>query len=82
MSRADLDDFGESLCCPDQRRFEGRETVSGHCITDLHLHLGLYRGIVLENTPSGIKQRVMFWMRGGKLSANADHPYDVRRPAA
>lgn len=71
---------GESLCCPFEDRFEGRKTMRGHTITDLHRHKGLFRGVVMESSASGIRQRVMFWQRGGKLLKGADHPYDVRRP--
>lgn len=81
MSRFDQDDSGESLCCPDEERLDGRKTISGHQIVDLHRHKGLYRGLVLESSASGLRQRVLFWQRGGKLSRNADHPYDVRRVA-
>ncbi|WP_333837949.1 hypothetical protein [Novosphingobium sp.] len=67
-------------CCPDEERLEGRKTVNGLTVVDLHRHRGLYRGVVLETGgATGIRQRVVFWQRGGKLSRNADHAYDLRR---
>lgn len=74
----DLDESGESLCCPLEERFEGRKTVGGKSIVDLHRHLGLYRGLVVD----GEKPRLIFWVKGGKLSRNADHPYDIARKTA
>lgn len=70
-----LDDSGESLCCPLEERLEGRKTVGGKSIVDLHRHHGLYRGLVID----GDKPRLMFWVKGGKLSRGADHPYDIAR---
>jgi hypothetical protein len=78
MSPLDLDDSGESLCCPMEERFNGRKTVGGKSIVDLHKHKGLYRGLVMD----GSKPRVMFWVKGGKLSRGADHPYDIVRKVA
>lgn len=77
VSTFDLDDTGESLCCPMEERFNGRKTVGGKSIVDLHRHKGLYRGLVIE----GSKPRLMFWVKGGKLSPGADHPYDIVRKA-
>lgn len=71
----DLHESGESLCCPIEERFEGRKTVGGKSIVDLHRHIGLYRGLVIEAD----KPRVMFWQKGGKLSRGANHPYDIVR---
>lgn len=67
-------------CCPFEDRHMGHKTVNGHPITDLHEHKGLYRGVVLEGHHGSIRQRVMFWVEGGKLSKGADHPFDMGRP--
>lgn len=64
-------------CCPFEDRHMGYKTVNGHPITDLHEHKGLYRGVVLEGHHGSIRQRVMFWVEGGKLSKGADHPFDI-----
>ena len=77
MTWLDGDQTGESLCCLLEERFDGRNTVGGKAIVDLHRHKGLYRGLVIE----GHKPRVMFWVKGGKLSRGADHPYDIVRSA-
>lgn len=66
-------------CCPYEDRSRAK-TVNGHPITDLHEHKGLYRGVVLEGHHGSIRQRVMFWVEGGKLSKGADHPFDMGRP--
>ncbi|MCW1985576.1 UNVERIFIED_ORG: hypothetical protein M2348_001308 [Sphingomonas sp. R1F5B] len=77
---ADIDQTRPTCCCPDEERLHGRKTMDGLSIVDLHRHKGLYRGVVLEGGgAAGISQRVMFWQRGGKLSRNASHPYDIRR---
>lgn len=64
-----------SACCPEADRIEGRETISGYPIIDLHRHKGMLRGLVVE----GEKNRVLHWIPGGRLSASVGHPHDIRR---
>lgn len=66
-------------CCPEEDRKDGRKTVGGHPIVDLHRHKGLWKGTVLEGNASGIRPRMMFWGRNGRLSQEVESPYDIRK---
>jgi hypothetical protein len=64
-------------CCPLVDRIEGRHTRDGLAIVDLHPHRDMLRGVVL--LPSG--RKTLNWLRGGRLTAAAETPFDIRRRA-
>lgn len=51
------DELTSDICCPLADRILDVRTADGYAVNDLHRHLGLFRGIVLE----GERRRTMFW---------------------
>lgn len=64
-----------TLCCPTEERRTDLATKCGLAVADVHRHRGLLRGVVIE----GERNRVMFWLRSGRLSEVVAMDYDLRR---